>query len=70
MHQVPSGAEREWFFYEGLKNMAKVRDIDQKKALEKIKQEVFVDYADRDPFGNEMPSHLPKALTLGLMHAK
>ena len=44
MRQVPEDANREWFYHEGLKNMAKVRDMDQKKALENVKQDIVSDY--------------------------
>ena len=62
----PDEANREWYFYEGLKNMTQIRDKDK---VERMRQDVFVDYADlRDgeEGGDQLPSHLPKVLTLGL----
>lgn len=40
MRDVPADANREWFYYQGLKNMAKLRDFNQKKAVEKVKHDV------------------------------
>ena len=56
LQKVPDNANREWFYYQGLKNMTAVRDKNNQKfaqtidgdqsAFDKMKQEIFVDYGD------------------------
>lgn len=46
--EIPEGAEREWFFYEGLKKLSKVRKDEEQEALQKLKEQFFVDYADHE----------------------
>ena len=40
---MPDDAEREWFFYEGLKQMSKMQ---RNQEIDQMKHEVFVDYGD------------------------
>ena len=68
---MPEDAEREWFFYEGLKQMSKLKGNQE---IDQMKHEVFVDYADaKEEMKAEksiVPSHLPPEITHGLHHAK
>jgi len=66
--RVPNGAQREWFFYEGLKKLTQVRRDEE--VVSKMKQELYVDYADLKKQWHELPTHLPQEVMQGLEHAK
>ena len=64
--QMPQGAEREWFFYEGLKKLSEMRKSEENEALTKMKEDFYIDYAEIDGEDQKLGMHLPDSMMQGL----